>query len=52
MDELDRLATEMRRYIEATFADQPERRDLNLQILDQEVARVRREDGSVARTRH
>lgn len=38
----------MRRYIEATFSDKPELRDLNLQFLEQEVARVRREDEAMA----
>lgn len=52
MDEVDRFAAEMLRYIEATFADQPELRDLNLQILEQEVARVRREDEALVAAKH
>jgi hypothetical protein len=48
VDDLDRLVDEMRRYIEETFADQPELRDWNLEILKYEVDRVRREDAELA----
>lgn len=44
MDELERFTEEMRRYIQQSFADQSELRDLHLQILEHEIARVRRED--------
>lgn len=44
MDDLDRFAEAMRAYIEGTFADSPRLRDFNLEILEQEVARVRREE--------
>jgi len=48
VDELDRFVDDMRRYIEETFADQPKLRDLNLEILEYEVARVRREEAELA----
>lgn len=43
MDELERFAEQMRRYIEETFADHPALREFNLEVLEQEVERARRE---------
>jgi hypothetical protein len=48
MDELEAFAEQMRRYIEETFAEQPALRQFNLEILEQELARVRREEAELA----
>jgi hypothetical protein len=48
MDELDRLAEELRDHIRSMYSDTPELMGLWLRLIDQDMERLRREDDAAA----